>query len=92
MITSMCKIINVDISSYYHWIKNGAIVHKVDEQLNELIEIAFIQGRQNYGTRRIKDKLAQLYGLVLSRRKIGIIMKEQLDILHKLKPFITSIV
>ena len=72
----MCQICKVDKSSYYHWVKNGAIVHKVDEKLNELIEIAFIQGRQNYGTRRIKDKLEQLYGLILSRRKIGIIMKE----------------
>jgi len=80
----MCKICKVDKSSYYHWIRNGAIVHKVDEQLNELIEIAFIQGRQNYGTRHIKDKLEQLYGLIISRRKIGIIMKE-LDLVAKSK-------
>jgi len=72
----MCKILHVDKSSYYHWVRNGSVVHKVDEKLNELIEMVFIQGRKNYGTRRIKDKLEQLYGLILSRRKIGIIMKE----------------
>ena len=30
------------------------------------IEIIFVQGRQNYGTRRIKDKLKQRYGLLVS--------------------------
>ena len=52
------------------------IVKKVDEKLNELIEIIFVQGRQNYGTRRIKDKLIQRYGLIVSRRLIGAIMRD----------------
>ncbi len=72
----MCKILKVDKSSYYHWIKRGCVVKKVDEKLNELIEIIFVQGRQNYGTRRIKDKLKQRYGLLVSRRRIGAIMKD----------------
>ena len=49
---------------------------KVDEKLNELIEIIFVQGRDNYGTRRIKDKLEQRYGVIVSRRRIGAIMKD----------------
>ena len=72
----MCKVLKVDKSSYYHWIKAGCIVKKVDAKLNELIEIIFVQGRQNYGTRRIKDKLEQRYGLIVSRRRIGYIMKD----------------
>ena len=72
----MCKVLKVDKSSYYHWIKAGCIVKKADEKLNELIEIIFVQGRQNYGTRRIKDKLKQRYGLLISRRRIGAIMKD----------------
>ena len=72
----MCRILKVDKSSYYHWIKRGCVVKKVDEKLNELIEIIFVQGRQNYGTRRIKDKLKQRYGLLVSRRRIGAIMKD----------------
>ncbi len=75
-ISIMCKVFKVDKSSYYHWIKAGCIVKKVDEKLNELIEIIFVQGRQNYGTRRIKDKLKQRYGLLVSRRRIGVIMKD----------------
>ena len=54
-ISVMCKVFKVDKSSYYHWIKAGCIAKKVDKKLNELIEIIFVQGRQNYGTRRIKD-------------------------------------
>ncbi len=71
----MCKIFKVDKSSYYHWIKNGCITQKVDEKLNELIEIIFIQSRQTYGTRRIKDKLAERYGVIVSRRRIRNIMR-----------------
>ena len=72
----MCKVLKVDRASYYHWVKSGSCVKKVDEKLNELIEIIFMQGRQNYGTRRIKERLEQRYGFLVSRRRIGQIMKD----------------
>jgi len=72
----MCRILKVDKSSYYYWIKSGSIVKRVDEKLNALIEIIFVQSRQIYGTRRIKDKLLQRYGVIVSRRLIGSIMKD----------------
>jgi len=72
----MCKVIKVKRSSYYHWIKAGMIVKKVDKQLNELILAIFIQGRNTYGTRPIRDKLIELYGLVVSRKRISNIMKD----------------
>lgn len=75
-ITIMCRVLKVDKSSYYHWIKNGCIMKKVDEQLNELIENIFILSRENYGARRIKEKLLQLYGFIVSRRRIRAIMKD----------------
>lgn len=71
----MCKVFKVDKSSYYHWVKNGCIIQKIDKKLNELIEIIFIQSRQTYGTRRIKDKLTERYGLIVSRRRIRNIMR-----------------
>jgi len=71
----MCKIFKVDKSSYYHWIKNGCVIQKIDKKLNELVEIIFIQSRQTYGTRRIKDKLVKQYGVVISRRRIKNILK-----------------
>jgi len=72
----MCKVIKVDRASYYHWIKAGQVLKKVDNQLNELIQTIFIQGRNNYGTRRIRDKLKELYGLIVSRKRISGIMKD----------------
>jgi len=72
----MCKVLKVDKSSYYHWIKAGCVIKKEDKQLNKLIEAIFIQGRKNYGTRRIRDKLKELYGLLISRQRIAHIMKD----------------
>jgi len=74
-ITVMCKVLKVDRASYYYWIKAGSIVKKVDKKLNELIQIIFKQSRANYGTRRIKSELERLYGLIVSRRRIGAIMR-----------------
>jgi transposase InsO family protein len=72
----MCRILKVDRTSYYYWIKNGCTVKRVDEKLNELIEIIFEQGRGNYGTRRIKKALLDRYGFIVSKRRIGVIMKD----------------
>ncbi|MCF6172699.1 MAG: IS3 family transposase [Campylobacteraceae bacterium] len=75
-ITLMCKVFKVDRSSYYHWIDAGCVVKKEDTQLNELIEAVFVEGKQLYGTRRIQSKLKELYGLLLSRKRIAGIMKD----------------
>jgi len=74
-IVLMAKVFKVDKSSYYHWVKAGCVIKKEDTQLNKLIEAIFIQGRKNYGTRRIQDKLKELYGLLVSRKRISQIMK-----------------
>jgi len=39
-----------------------------------LIKDVFIQSRETYGVRRIKESLVQRYGLVVSKRRIGKIM------------------
>jgi transposase InsO family protein len=70
----MCKLIEVSRSCYYHWLR---VDNQDDTQLNELIKDTFIGSRQTYGTRRIKKQLEQLYGLIISRRRIGSIMKKQ---------------
>lgn len=74
----------VDKSSYYHWVKSGGIIQKVDEKLNEFIAIIFEQSRQTYGTRRIKEKLIQRYGFIVSRRRIKNIMQD-LNLIVKMK-------
>ena len=80
----MCRVFKIDRSSFYHWIKQGCKIKKVDKKLNELIKNIFITGRGNYGTRRIKSRLLSSYGLIVSRRKIGVIMKE-LNLKAKIK-------
>lgn len=69
----MCRLFEVSKSNYYRWLK---IENQEDYQLNELIKNVFIASRKTYGTRRIKKRLEQLYGLTVSRRKIGRIMKK----------------
>lgn len=72
----MCKVFKVDKSSYYNWVKNGCVIQRVDEKLNELIEIIFLQSRQTYGIRRIKNKLLERYGVIVSRKQIRNILKQ----------------
>ncbi len=72
----MCKVLKVDRSSYYHWVKMGCIEKRVDKQLNELIKKIFIDSRQTYGTRRIKKVLFKSFDVKASRRHMGKIMKD----------------
>jgi len=72
----MCKILKVDRVSYYNWIRNGSVVERMDKELNMLIKHLFVQSRATYGTRRIKSLLLQGEGLIISRRRIGKIMKK----------------
>lgn len=72
----MCKVLQVNRASYYHWVNVGSVVKRSDTKLNELVEFIFDEGRNTYGTRRIRDKLLSYYGLLVSRRRISKIMKE----------------
>jgi len=71
----MCKVLKVNMSSYYHWVRTGCIVEKIDEELNKLIKSIFKAGREAYGQRRIKAALLNKYGRIVSKRRIGNIMK-----------------
>ena len=69
----MSRLLKVSRSCYYHWLR---VDHQEDLELNELVKDTFIGSHQTYGTRRLKKRLETLYGLVLSRRCIGHIMKK----------------
>ena len=69
----MCKVLKVSRSCYYRWI---SIEKQEDKKLNELVKNIFETSMQTYGTRRIKSELLKGYGIVVSRRKIGKIMKK----------------
>ena len=71
----MCKLFQVNRSAYYHWVQVGCIINRIDEKLNKLIKDIFYRYREVYGTRRIKKVLVQQYGVIVSKRRIGKIMK-----------------
>ena len=80
----MCRVLKVNVSSYYHWCRTGCLVKKVDEKLNSLIKSIFKVGREAYGQRRIKEALLSKHGLVVSKRRIGNIMKS-LNLIPKMR-------
>ena len=72
----MCDIANVSKSGYYKWLNNK---NKISVQ--EILEVIYIKeifSRKDrvYGIRTIKMKLEQDYGIVINRKKIARIMKE----------------
>ena len=69
----MCKVLQVSRSCYYRWL---GIEKQEDTQLNDMIEELFVQSQRTYGTRRIKRSLEQTYGVTVSRRRIGKIMRK----------------
>ena len=80
----MCRVLKVNASSYYHWNRTGCMVEQVDEELNNLIKSIFKAGREAYGQRRIKEALLNKHGLIVSKRRIGNIMKT-LNLIPKMR-------
>ena len=69
----MCNVLQLSRATYYYEAKQAQ--DTVDE-LSPLVKEIFRESRQNYGTRKIKVELQKL-GYVISRRRIGRIMKNQ---------------
>lgn len=67
----MCKVLQIPRSTYYY---ESKAKEKTDVITPKVIEI-FKVSRNNYGTRKIKVELRKL-GYIVSRRKIGRIMKQ----------------
>lgn len=68
----MCKVLQISRSSYYYEEKVRANESKLVAQITEF----FRRSRNNYGTRKIKVELKNC-GYVVSRRRIGRIMKQE---------------
>ncbi|MBP3951861.1 IS3 family transposase [Bacillus suaedae] len=71
-ISAMCKVLQIKRSTYYYKAKER---QAEDDITSDIIEI-FNKSLQNYGTRKIKKELVKR-GKIVSRRRIGRIMKEQ---------------
>ncbi|WP_198286499.1 MULTISPECIES: IS3 family transposase [Bacillus] len=70
-ISAMCNVLQLPRSTYYYEAK---IKPSGDELSSKVVEI-FQANRQSYGTRKIKVELKK-QGLIVSRRRIGRMMKE----------------
>lgn len=72
----MCKHLKVCRSGYYEWLKEvDSNKVKQDKELSQMIKIISTEGRNTYGTRRIKKRLEQ-DNIIISRRRIGRLMRE----------------
>lgn len=69
----MCKLLQVPRSTFYYEAKKRD--HQ-DEEITKLIIKIYKDSRRIYGQRKIKEELKHL-GFIVSRRRIGRIMKEQ---------------
>jgi len=69
----MCRLFGVSRSCYYHWLK---VDKQEDVQLHSLVKKVFHESYQTYGTRRMKKELEYRYGLIMSRRRLGKIMRQ----------------
>ncbi|MBS4535599.1 IS3 family transposase [Clostridium sp. D2Q-14] len=70
-ISAMCKVLQLSRSTYYYESKQKIDTDKITPKVIDI----FKASRNNYGTRKIKVELNKL-GFIVSRRKIGRIMKE----------------
>jgi transposase InsO family protein len=68
----MCKVLQIPRSTYYYEAKERK---SEDDVTGDIIEI-FHKNRKAYGTRKIKVELHKR-GIIVSRRGIGRIMKDQ---------------
>ena len=86
----MCQVLQIVRSSYYYEVK----AQYGDTELVELIVDIFQSSRNNYGSRKIKIELYNNHNLVISKRRIRRIMKEQglvsNDTTAQFKPFKSS--
>ncbi len=75
-INALCAFIKVSRSCYYEWLDSPKTEReKENELLIEIIKTLFRNGHSTYGTRRIKRKLRE-QGKIVSRRRIGRLMKQ----------------
>lgn len=72
----MCKVLDVRRSAFYDWVKSPKTARAIENQyITNKIKQIFADNRSRYGTRRIKRALSN-YELIVSRRRIGRLMKE----------------
>lgn len=73
----MCHVLEVGRSSYYEWLRSMPSKRRLENQpLSDEIMGVFTKNKSRYGSRRIRKEL-QSMGFVISRRRVGKIMKHR---------------
>ena len=73
----MCQMLGVSRAGYYDWQgREPSLKQREDQYLETRVVALFWQGRGCYGTRRLKQLLA-IEGWLVSRRRIGRLLKEK---------------
>jgi len=86
-ISSMCKVFEVSRSGYYDFLNREKSQHQQEDERLELdIKGIFEKNRKTYGTRRIKEDLAE-QGDRVSRQRIARLMKNQELVVKTKKKF-----
>ncbi len=70
----MCDVLNIPRSSYYY--ESKIQEPNSDDDYSKSVIKVFKKNRRAYGTRRLKKHLEENEGIILSRRRIGRIMRE----------------
>ena len=73
----MCEIAKVSKSGYYKWLKNKDKISMQKILDNVLVKEVFTRKNGKYGIRRIKMDLEEKRGIIMNKKKISKIMKEQ---------------
>jgi len=68
----MCHLLEVS-RNYYRWLR---VEKQEDFILNDMVKDIFFSTYYTYGTRRMKKQFKHLYGLIISRRYIGMILNK----------------
>lgn len=71
-VSAMCKVLSIPRSTYYYESKQKPDENSLASEIREI----FRQSRNNYGARKIKVELEKK-NLIVSRRRIGRIMKQE---------------
>lgn len=73
----MCRLLGIGRSSFYEWCAHKPSNRALErERIVKRIKAIFIEGRGNYGARRIRKGL-RLEGMMISRRRVGKLMKQE---------------
>ena len=71
-VSAMCAVLKISRSTYYYEWKEKSEEKELVRSIKEIFRLS----RNNYGTRKIKVELAK-QGKIVSRRRIGRIMKQE---------------